>query len=128
MKLTPILFVDRIEPSLPFWSQRLGFEKVAEVPEGDHIGFAILVKGAAEVMLQSWDSIEKDIPVLVPPQRQSSVTLFLEVDDFEDARHRVDGCEVVLPERTTFYGMREVGVREPGGHTVILAARVPQPR
>jgi len=26
-------------------------------------------------------------------------------------------------ERTTFYGMREIGVYEPGGHVVVFAAR-----
>jgi len=28
-----------------------------------------------------------------------------------------------MPERMTFYGMREIGVREPGGHIAIFAAR-----
>jgi hypothetical protein len=36
---------------------------------------------------------------------------------------RLNGYPVALPERTTFYGMREIGVFEPGGHTVIFAAR-----
>jgi hypothetical protein len=30
------------------------------------------------------------------------------------------------PERTTWYGMREIGAREPGGHTVVFAATVPK--
>jgi hypothetical protein len=29
-----------------------------------------------------------------------------------------------MPERVTFYQMREVGVFEPGGHTVVFAVRV----
>jgi len=33
-KLTPILLVKEIEPSLPFWVDRLGFKKTVEVPEG----------------------------------------------------------------------------------------------
>jgi len=28
-----------------------------------------------------------------------------------------------MPERVTFYGMREIGVSEPNGHTVIFAAK-----
>lgn len=31
------------------------------------------------------------------------------------------GAEIVLPRRTTFYGMKEIGVREPGGHCIIFA-------
>jgi hypothetical protein len=30
---------------------------------------------------------------------------------------------VALPDRTTFYGMREIGVLEPSGHIVTFAAR-----
>jgi len=41
-----------------------------------------------------------------------------------DILKRVAGCEIALPERTTFYGMREIVVREPGGHLVCFAAKV----
>ncbi len=54
-----------------------------------------------------------------------SSTLFIEVDDFSDIRKRVDGVEIVVPERVTFYGMREIGVREPGGHLLVFAAKEP---
>jgi hypothetical protein len=29
-----------------------------------------------------------------------------------------------MEDRTTFYGMREIGVRDPDGHIVIFAKRV----
>ena len=41
-KLTPDLIVPRIETCLPFWMDRLGFEKLDEVPEGNELGFVIL--------------------------------------------------------------------------------------
>jgi hypothetical protein len=31
-KSTPVLIVDAIEPSLPFWQERLGLERPVEVP------------------------------------------------------------------------------------------------
>lgn len=31
-KLTPVLYVESIEPALPFWEDRLGFQRVVEVP------------------------------------------------------------------------------------------------
>jgi hypothetical protein len=30
---------------------------------------------------------------------------------------------LVLPRRTTFYGMDEIGVREPAGHIVMFAQK-----
>lgn len=125
MKLTPILFVESIEKSLPFWVDRVGFQKTVEIPEGDRLGFVILVKDGAEVMLQTWEGVKKDNPALMPSQ-QSVSTLFVEVDNFADIRKRVAGAPVVMEERVTFYHMREIGIREPGGHIVVFAAQEAQ--
>ena len=122
MKVTPILFVEAIEPCLPFWIDKLGFQKTVEVPEGDKIGFVILVHGGAEVMLQTLSGREADFRMDAPLGAGSS-TLFIEVEDFEDIRKRVQGAEVVVPERVTFYGMREIGIKDAGGHLLVFAAK-----
>lgn len=124
MKITPVLYVDAIEPCLDFWVSRMGFEKKAEVPHGDRLGFVILVLGGAELMLQTWASAEADDSRMSAGPRGRSSVLFVEVDDFADTRRRLEGAEVVVPERTTFYGMREIFVRAPGDHVVGFAARV----
>jgi hypothetical protein len=123
-KLTPVLVVDEIEPCLPFWVDRLGFEKTAEVPEGSKLGFVILRKDDVEVMYQSRESVEKDIPALVPPRGGHSIGLFVEVSDVGAIEQALKGLELILPRRRTFYGMDEVGVREPGGNAVIFAQAV----
>lgn len=122
-KMTPVLGVDAIEPVLPFWVDRLGFEKTVEVPEGDRLGFVILVKGGVEVMYQSWASVEKDVPRMVKEPRGTTF-LFIEIEpaDFDALVKQLEGTEIVLPVRKTFYGAREIGVREPGGNIVTFAA------
>lgn len=125
-KLTPVLVVDAIEPSLPFWVERLGFEKTVEVPEGDRLGFVILVKDGVEVMYQSRESVRKDVPKLAELRAGEATSLFIEVSDVESVARAVEGMPVVVPRRTTFYGMDEIGVREPGGHVVMFAQPVPQ--
>ena len=123
MKITAVLIVEEIEKSLPFWVDRMGFTKTVDVPEGDRLGFVILVRDGAELMLQTVESVRKDAPQFAPESRSNSVGLFVEVADFEDVLKRLNGYPIALADRTTFYGMREVGVFEPGGHTVIFAAR-----
>ncbi len=49
-KLTPVLFVEKIESVLPFWTQHLGFIKTVAVPDGDKLAFVILQQATAEVM------------------------------------------------------------------------------
>ena len=58
-RLTPVLYVEEIEPVLDFW-KRLGFEVTAEVPEGDQLGFVILQSGPVELMYQTRTSVEKE--------------------------------------------------------------------
>jgi uncharacterized glyoxalase superfamily protein PhnB len=116
-KVTPLMTVDAIEPCLPFWVDRLGFEKVAEVPDGDRLGFVILVKDGVELMYQSQASVEKDLGVRIP----AGGILYIEVEDLAPILKALEGAEVVVPERTTFYGAHEIFVREPGGHVVGFA-------
>src|SRR5579863_6572438 len=123
MKITSVLIVESIEKSLPFWVERMGFEKTVEVPEGDRLGFVILQFGGAELMMQSIESVRKDVAEFAPADGASPSSLFIEVDDFADSLKRLAGYPIALPERTTFYGMREIAVYEPGGHIVMFAAR-----
>jgi uncharacterized glyoxalase superfamily protein PhnB len=123
LKLTPVLYVEAIEPCLNFWVDRLGFEKTVEVPEGSRLGFVILVKDNAEVMLQTYESGEKDVPALAQDFRKSANYLFVEVSNLDEIAKKLDKAEIVMPMRTTFYGMREIAVREPGGHVVCFAQR-----
>ncbi len=125
MKITPVLMVEEVEKSLPFWVERMGFQKTVEVPEGDRLAFAILVRDGAEVMLQSSASVRKDEPKFAPKSDSNAASLFIEVDDFSDAVRRLEGYPIAMPTRDTFYGMREIGVFEPGGH--IVGARTASP-
>jgi hypothetical protein len=124
MKITPVLVVEEIESCLPFWVDRMGFQNVAQVPEGDGIGFAILERNGAELMLQSVASVRKDEPAFAPAGASRVASLFIEVEDFPDTVARLEGYPIAMPDRTTFYGMREIGVFEPGGNIVIFAIRV----
>ena len=118
-KLTPVLKVDEIEGCLEFWTN-LGFEKTAEVPHGDKLGFVILKKDDVEVMYQTSASIADDVPALAgSPQRGSF--LFIEVDDVAAVENIVPASAQVIPRRKTFYGSDELIVREPGGNVVGFA-------
>jgi hypothetical protein len=124
-KLTPVLMVEAIEPCLPLWTERLGWAKTAEVPDGDALGFVILAKDGVELMYQTWSSVEKDIGHAPSRAVGTSVGLFVEVSDLNDVEQRLEGVPLVLPRRRTFYGMDEIGVAEAGGHTVVFAQQVP---
>jgi uncharacterized glyoxalase superfamily protein PhnB len=125
-KLTPVLYVERIEPVLPFWVDRLGFEKTMEMPEGDALGFVILAKGGVEIMYQTRASVSSDIPALADTPMRGSF-LFIEVDDLDAVERALTGIAPVIPRRQTFYGADELIVREPAGNVVTFARFGEQP-
>jgi catechol 2,3-dioxygenase-like lactoylglutathione lyase family enzyme len=120
-KLTPILYVDQIEPSIAFWVERLGFERGAEVPHGDALGFLILQKGPVEVMYQTRASVQADAPAVAERHPTGGSFLFMEVEDLDAVERAMEGIEVVVPRRRTFYGAEEIFVREPAGNLVGFA-------
>jgi hypothetical protein len=122
-KLTPVLVVDALEPVLPFWTDRLGFEVTVTVPHEGHLGFAILVKDQVEIMYQSRASVVADAPK-VGDYVAGAPVLFIEVEDVDSIEKKLEGVEVVVPRRQTFYGMDEIYVRAPCGTVVGFAAPV----
>jgi uncharacterized glyoxalase superfamily protein PhnB len=127
-KLTPVLFVKEIEAVLPFWVEGLGFKKTAEVPEGDKLGFVILEKDGIELMYQTYASVDKDMPSVGGEVRKGPTFLYLQVDDLQDVKAAVKRATVYMPERKTFYGATEIGVKDPAGHFITFAqfAAAPQ--
>lgn len=123
-KLTPLITVEEIEPCLPFWTDRLGFEVTVTVPQDEKMGFAILQKGAVEIMYQSRASLVADLPALADELVGQTTALFIEVDGIDELLEGLEGAEVLVPRRQTSYGMDEIFVRAPCGTVVGLAAPV----
>jgi catechol 2,3-dioxygenase-like lactoylglutathione lyase family enzyme len=115
------LIVPSIEDCLPFYVDRLGFEKTVEVPHGDKLGFVILKRGALELMMQSRASVAEDIAGLGKDSFRAA--LYIETDKLAPIRKALGDWPRVIPERTTFYGAREIIVRDPAGNVVAFASR-----
>ena len=122
-RMASVLLVDRIEPCLDFWVDRLGFEVRLRV-EGDlGLDFAILGRDEVEVVYRTLESIHQSSPGLVDGEaHQPWVVLYVEVDDLDAVLPRLEGVEVVVPLRESIVGAREILVREPSGRIVALTS------
>jgi uncharacterized glyoxalase superfamily protein PhnB len=120
-RITPVLYVEKIEPCIPFWVDRLGFNKTVEVPDGDSLGFVILQKGSLEIMYQTFAGAEKDVEALPQEISGGRTFLYIEIDNLEEVIQAMKGANLVLPKRTTFYGATEIGVKDPAGHMIVFA-------
>lgn len=118
LKVAPTLIVDKIEPSLPFWIEKLGFAKVVDVPGEGGLVFAMLSKGGVEIHYQSRASVAKDIPYLANSTLPSSSFLYIDVEDVRQIFEQLKDCDILVPLEKTFYGATHFFVREPGGHVI----------
>jgi hypothetical protein len=126
-RLTPVMIVAAVEPSLRFW-EALGFARSIEVQEGDgegdgaRLGFVALEKDGVEVMVQTRATAARDLPQV--DRRGSDAALYLEVADLAAVEAALPGAgaETVVRRRAP-YGAEELFVREPGGHLIGFAER-----
>jgi hypothetical protein len=119
-KLTPVLYVQRIEPCLTLWVDRLGFTKTLDMPEGGASGFVILKKGSIEVMYQSFASVANDIPAFAT-RAPGQTNLYVEVEDIDAIERALSGLPLAVPRRSTPYGATEVGVKDASGNVILFA-------
>ena len=121
-KITAVLFAQEIEPCVKFWVERFGFDKTAEVPDGDKLAFVMLQKGSVELMYQSYASADKDVGTTMSQVvRKGPTFLYVEVDNLNETINAVKGTDVVMPKRQTFYGSTEIGIKDPAGHYITFA-------
>ncbi len=128
-RITPVLLVSEIEPIVPFWTDRLGFAKTIEVPDGGKLAFVAFQKGSTELMYQTYASVEKDAPpAMAAAARKGPTYLYIEVDDLNAVLAATKDLSKAMPERTAFYGMREFAVQDPAGHFITFAQLVAAPK
>ena len=125
-KVTPILVVEEIEPTLELWVNRLGFQKTVEVPEHDKLGFVILARDNLEIMYQTKLSIDREVRNAGLPAAMGKASgpsiLYLEATNLNEIREKLQGFDVLLPYRKPDYGAEELWLKEPGGNLIGFAS------
>jgi uncharacterized glyoxalase superfamily protein PhnB len=130
--VAPVLIVERVEPTRDFFRDRVGFTQTTVIADGDELGFAMLEKDGVVVMIQSHASVIADVgpdaarAINETISARGAVGLYFTVSDVELVVPAIADAGVIVPLRKTFYGMHEITVREPGGHALTFASRLPE--
>jgi uncharacterized glyoxalase superfamily protein PhnB len=90
-----------------------------EVPHEGRAGFVILARDGHEVMMQTRASIVADCPAV--GNLPVTCALYLDVGSLDEVIAALQGAEVIVPERETFYGARETFVRDGAGNVIGFA-------
>lgn len=126
-KITTNLMVKSVNKSAEFYNKHFGFQKVVTVPDSGELDFAILMRNQVELMLQKKESLGSDVPYLSNMEIGGSFTLFIEVENVEEIYNKIKSeVEILVDLKTTFYGMKEVTIKDLDGYVLTFAERVEQ--
>ena len=133
--LTPNLMSENVNQSVIFYRDRLGFRFLAGVlTEGDAMAgefsadsplqWAMLGRDGAQLMFQLRSSMAREYASFKDAPLGASATIYIEVADLDDLLAGLGGdVETVLPDHVTFYGMREMWIRDNNGYIIVLAEK-----
>ena len=119
-RATPVLFVDRVEPTRDFL-KKVGFEVVVEIPEDDSLGFSLLKKDGVKVMVETRGNSREPAALQALSKESRRAVVFIEVDDIAEVIAALAGAKVVVERHTTFYDSDELTYEEPGGNLATFA-------
>lgn len=124
-KIITNLMVKNVNESAEFYNKYFGFETVVTVPDSGDFDFAILKADGVELMLQKVESLGEDVPYLSNTPIGGSFTLYIEVEDVEEIYNKIKGnVEILVDLKTTFYGMKEITVKDLNGYVLSFAEKV----
>jgi hypothetical protein len=121
-RATPVLFVDRVEPTRDFFT-KVGFTVLFDVPlEGEgRLGFVGLEKDGVQVMVETRGNAN-EAPALREVTRSSrGSVVFIEVDNLDAVISALATQPALVERHKTFYGADEISFMEPGGNVVTFA-------
>ena len=135
ISLTPNMMTENVNETIQFYCERLGFqfqmgmpfdsqEPVSSFSPDTPLQWSMLSCEGAMLMLQERSSIASDCSLFADMPVAASVSFYLEVDDLDSLLAGLgDDVKLVVPERTTFYGMRELWIRDNNGYVVTVAQK-----
>ena len=133
--ITTNLMTEDVNASIDFYCDGLGFQFIVGVPwesekmvnadpGAQPLQWAMVQREGAGLMFQGRDSLAEEYRPFSQQPLGASATLYLEVEDLDVLLERLgDRAEVAVPERTTFYGMRELWIRDNNGYVLTLAEK-----
>ena len=78
-------------------------------------------KASFEVMYGSYASLDKESAAMRKTLLHSPAFLYVEVGSIDDVIAATKGAEIVAPVHTTFYGAKEITLKDPGGNIITFA-------
>jgi uncharacterized glyoxalase superfamily protein PhnB len=120
--LSPNLIVADVNCSVDFYTGKLGFTRIASVPDSGKLNWAMVTRGPVTVMFQTLTSIQEDVPELKLSAGAAAATFYIKVKGLSVWHESIkENVAIALPMRKTFYGANEFAIKDPDGNVLMFA-------
>ncbi len=135
-KLSPNFAVKNIKETVSFYEENFGFSLVMAVSENgfapvveldnnDTYVYAMVKKDDVEFMFQRIESFREDISLVECDNIKASVSFYMNVDGLDELYAKLKNKEVEVTDiKTTWYGMKEIYVKDVNGYILCFAQSV----
>ncbi len=120
--ITANLGVADVAASIKFYTEVLGFQKVATVPDGAPFAWAMLQHGNTSVMFQERGNLMDEYSQLRDKPGGGLFTLYVSVTDVAQWAERLTGkATIIIQPHTTFYGATEFSIQDADGYILTFS-------
>lgn len=122
-QVTPNLVVKDVNATCEFYVGKLGFSTVLTIPDTGKFLFEMLKRDSVTVMFQDIESLKQGFPNDDIKPAAGSIILYIDITEFDELvdelKEKKVTIERYIPE--TFYGTREMVIRDNSGHFIVFA-------
>jgi uncharacterized glyoxalase superfamily protein PhnB len=119
--LVPNLMVTDVAQTIAFYRDVLGFEVFGKFPEAGTPFWAMLKRGAAELMVQEKQNMTGEFALGAIPGLGGSFGLYMSVPDFEAFYESVKNQVTIVEQpHLTFYGAQRFAIRDCNGYLLVF--------
>ncbi len=123
--LTPNVLVKSVNETVSWYKENLGFQLIMSVPEEGEMDWAMMQKDEVALMFQTRKSLAEDFSLFADVPIGASMSFFTKMEGLDELHKMiVDRSAIVKPPYETFYGMREIMVKDCNGYYLTFAEEI----
>lgn len=123
--LTPNVLVTNVNETVNWYKKNLGFELIMSVPEKGEMDWAMVQRDDVALMFQTRKSVAADSSLFDEIPMGGSLSFFTKMTGLDELHKNIlDKSSIIKEPYVTFYGMKEMMIKDCNGYFFTFAEEV----
>jgi uncharacterized glyoxalase superfamily protein PhnB len=123
--LTPNVLVNSVNETVSWYKENLGFQLIMSIPEEGEMDWAMVQRDDVALMFQTRKSLAEDFALFADVPIGGSLSFFTKMTGLDELHKMITDKRAIVKEPyTTFYGMKELMVKDCNGYYLTFAEEI----